>query len=214
LDNGVDEVGKRNRTRRPARHASFKHPKPVILVVTEGEITEPEYLNGFAKAMKNSRVRVEVVGGVGVPKTIVERAKSLKQDAEKKARRQSDENLRYDEVWCVFDVDQHPYIPDAKQMARDNQMQLAISNPCIELWLWLHLAEQPGMQHRHDLLDMIKTHIPNYNKHVKYSEYAPGYENAVRRAKRLDADAESVNEGGRNPTTGVWRLTESIRTHS
>jgi len=214
LDVGVDKVGKRNRQRLPARAASFKDSKPVILVVTEGQVTEPEYLNGFAKALKNPRVRVEVVGGSGVPKTIVEIAKDIKRRAEKRARRESDENLRYDEVWCVFDIDQHPNIPDACQMARDNGMQLAISNPCIELWLWLHFAEQPGMQHRQDLRRMMREHIPNYDKHIEYSDYAPGYKNAVIRAERLDLDAEFVNEEGRNPTTGVWRLTENMRTHS
>ncbi len=202
---------KRNRIRRPARQDPYKEPKPVILIVTEGDVTEPEYLSGFARAAENSRVRIEVVRGAGVPKTIVEVAKELKKIAEKRARREKDENLRYDEVWCVFDIDQHPNVPDAKQMARDNGLALAISNPCIELWLWLHFADQPGMRDRHDLQRMMKQHIPGYDKHVNYSDYANGYDAAVQRASRLDADASAANEQGRNPTTGVWRLTESIR---
>jgi hypothetical protein len=192
----------------------FKDSKPVILIVTEGEVTEPEYLDGFAKASRNPRVRIEVVGGSGVPKTIVESARELKRNAVKRARREDDENLIYDAVWCVFDVDQHPNISDATQMARDNGLELAISNPCIELWLWLHFAEQPGMQHRHDLQRMLKQHVAAYDKHVKFSDYAAGYADAVRRASRLDSDAGAVNEQGRNPTTGVWRLTQSIRTDS
>lgn len=207
-------MGNRNRRRRPARRTPYKDSKPVILVVTEGEVTEPEYLREFARAAKNSRVRVEVVGGVGVPKTIVESAKEYKQAAEKRARREHDENLRYDKIWCVFDVDQHPNIPDAKQMARDNGMELAISNPCIELWLWLHFADQPGMKHRHTLQTMMKQHVPTYDKHIDYSLYSEGYKKAVQRAARLDTEAEANDEEGRNPTTGVWRLTESILTDS
>ncbi|MDA1016480.1 MAG: RloB family protein [Planctomycetota bacterium] len=201
---------KRGRQRRPARRTPFKESKPLVLVVTEGSVTEPQYLNGFAKASKNPRVHIEVIGGAGVPKTIVESAKDLKRNAAKRARRESDENLDYDEVWCVFDVDQHPNISDARQMAEDNEMNLAISNPCIELWLWLHFAEQPGMQHQHDLQSMMKQHIPNYDKHVDYSDYAEGYPAAVKRASKLDDEAQAVNEDGRNPTTGIWRLTESI----
>ena len=204
-------MGKRNRKRRPARRVPYKEPKPVILVVTEGKVTEPEYLNGFARATKNPRVRIEVRGGVGVPKTIVEFAKDRKIEAEEQARGAKDDNLRYDKVWCVFDFDEHPNIPDAKQMARDNGMELAMSNPCFELWLWLHFADQPGMQDRHDLQSMMKQHIPNYDKHVDYSDYAAGYDAAYGRASRLDKDAKAANEEGRNPTTGVWRLTESIR---
>jgi hypothetical protein len=204
-------VGRGNRERRPARRPPYKDSKPVILVVTEGKVTEPEYLDGFARATKNPRVRIEVRGGVGVPRTIVEFAKTLKKEAEQRARREKDENLRYDEVWCVFDIDQHPNIPDARQMARDNGIELAISNPCFELWLWLHFADQPGMQDRHDLQSMMKQHLPNCDKHVHYSDYSAGYDVAHGRASRLDADAEADNDEGRNPTTGVWRLTESIR---
>ena len=207
-------MGKKNRLRRPARRAPFKEPLPVILVVTEGTVTEPEYLRQFARASKNSRVRLEIVRGAGVPKSIVESAKRLKTDAAKRARQENDDNLKFDEVWCVFDVDQHPNMPEAKQMARDKKLELAISNPCIELWLWLHFADQPGMQHRHDLRRMLKQHIPDYNKHVDYSHYSAGYDAAVRRATQLDNEATADGEEGRNPTTGVWRLTESIRKHS
>jgi hypothetical protein len=204
-------VGKRDRERRPARRKPFKESKPIILIVTEGKVTEPEYLDGLARAFKNSRVKIEVVGGAGVPKTIVEAAKDRKKEAEKRARRERDENLLFDEVWCVFDVDEHPNIPDAKQMARDNGIEIAISNPCIELWLWLHFAEQPGMQHRDNMQSMLKQHIPNYDKHAEYSDCAAGYDAAVKRAKQLDKNATADNDDGRNPTTGVWRLTESIR---
>ena len=204
-------MGKRNRKRRPARRDPYKDSKPVILIVTEGEATEPEYLDGFARATKNSRVRIKVVGGVGVPKTIVESAKELRIEAEEEARGAKDDNLCYDEVWCVFDFDDHPNILDAKQMARDNGIELAMSNPCFELWLWLHFADQPGMQHRHHLQRMMKQHIPEYDGRVDYSDYAAGYEAAYGRASRLDKDAKAANEEGRNPTTGVWRLTESIR---
>lgn len=204
-------MGKRDRVRRPARRKPYKESKPVILVVTEGEVTEKEYLDGFVSATKNPRVRIEVVGGAGVPKTIVESAKERKKESEKQARGEKDENLLFDEVWCVFDFDEHPNIPDARQMARDNDIKLAISNPCFELWLWLHFAEQPGMQHRHDLQSMLKQHIPNYDKHVDYSDYADGYSAAVQRAERLNENATSDKDEGRNPTTSVCKLTESIR---
>jgi RloB-like protein len=204
-------VGRRNRSRRPARRVPYKDSKPVILIVTEGQVAEPEYLKGLARAARNSRVDIEVRGGVGVPRTIVESAKELKRAAEKRARGAKDNNLCYDEVWCVFDFAKHPNIPDAKQMARDNGIEVAVSNPCFELWLWLHFAAQPGMQHRHRLQRTLKQHLPDYDKHLDYSDCAVGYDEAVRRASRLDEDARADNDEGRNPTTGVWRLTESIR---
>jgi hypothetical protein len=196
-------MGKRDRKRRPARRKAFREAKPVILVVCEGKVTEPEYLHGFFKACQNPRVRIEVHGGQGVPRSIVAYARDRKKQREKQSRRENDDNLRYDQVWCVIDVDEHPNLNDAKQMARDNDLLLAVSNPCIELWLWLHFAEQPGMQHGQDLQRMLTQHVPDYDKHVEYTPFQAGYDNAVRRAERLDDD--------HNPSTGMWRLTESIR---
>jgi hypothetical protein len=204
-------VGKRDRKRRPARRAPFRDVKPRILVVTEGEVTEPEYLDGFRKAVRNPRVDIEYQKGAGVPKTIVEVAKAKKQAAEDRAKSERDDNLSYDEVWCVFDRDDHPNYEHAKQMAKDSDLELAISNPCIELWLYLHFAEQPGMQPREKIRKMLKRHLPRYDKHVDYAQdFADGYENAHKRAKRLDENAKADGEEHRNPTTGVWRLTESI----
>ena len=94
-------MSKRDRLRRQARRTPFIDPRPVILILTEGAVTEKQYLDGFAASLHNVRVKVEVVGGVGVPKTIVQTAKERKRAAQKRARREQDENLAYDQVWCV-----------------------------------------------------------------------------------------------------------------
>lgn len=204
-------MARRDRVRRPARRAAYITPKPRMLVVTEGKATEPEYLKGFVRDCHNPRVEIEVHDGVGVPKTLVEFAKQKKKSAWWQAQREKDANLAYDEVWCVFDIDQHPNVSNAKQMAKDSQIELAISNPCIELWLWLHFADAPGCIDRHVLQKSMKKHIQQYDKHVNYADYKAGYESAAARAKALDHLADSVGDLGRNPTTGMWRLTESIR---
>ncbi|MBL4884189.1 MAG: RloB domain-containing protein [Planctomycetaceae bacterium] len=203
---------KRNRDRKPARGKPYRDPKPISLIITEGENTEPEYLSGFKKVYKNSRVDIEFGGeGVTAPMSLVQRAKEKKKAAEKQAKREKDDNLKYDEVWCVFDVDEHLKIPDAKQMARDNDIKFVISNPCFEIWLWLHFAEQPGIQDRHKLQKKMKKHISKYDKHVNYADYQDGYEKAVKRAQRLSEDAFSDKEEEVNPSTSVWILTENIR---
>lgn len=113
-------------------------------------------------------------------------------------------------VWCVYDRDDHPHLAEAGQMARDNGIHVALSNPCFELWLLLHFRESPGMQSRDRIREMLTTCVPNYDKHVSYQCYAPGYTDAARRAERLDSLAQDAGESGRNPTTGVYRLTQQI----
>ena len=96
-------------------------------------------------------------------------------------------------------------------MARDNGIHLAISNPCFELWLLLHFSDNPGMQDRATMKKKLQKHVPEYDKHVDYAIYAAGYSQAVARASKMDKDAEEAREPHRNPTTGVYELTELIR---
>jgi hypothetical protein len=201
----------RNRQRRSARPSSFRESKPIILIVCEGEKTETEYFLGFAEAACNPAVKVRIADEHGVPKTLVKIAKEYKKDAEEKSGRVGDSSFVYDSIWCVFDVDEHPRLGEAIEMARDNSIELAISNPCIELWLLLHFRENPGMQNRNKMRELLEGYVPGYDKHVDYAAYAAGYQQAVRRASRMDQAAEEAGDAGRNPTTGVYRLTELIR---
>jgi hypothetical protein len=181
------------------------------LCVCEGDVTEPEYLRAFTAHHRNPRVHVVIEPGAGVPRALVEKAKQRKQEAEAEAKRQRDQNLAFDEVWCVHDIDDHPKLEEARVTALDNGIELAISNPSFELWLLLHLRDNPGAQHRDHLARILRQLIPGYNKHVEFVRFAPGYHDAVKRARALDKMADEDEEPGRNPTTGVWRLTESIR---
>lgn len=205
---------RRDRDRVPARRAPTLEPKRRLLVVCEGSETEPTYLRGFLSWCRNPCVELVVVEGAGVPKTIVETAIQRRASADKAAKVKRDSFLAYDEAWCVFDVDEHPHLHDAAQMARANKLDLAISNPCFELWLLLHFRENPGAHHRHDLQRRMKDHVPAYDKRTPFSAFEAGYPEAVSRARRLDDDAAGMAEPGRNPTTGVYRLTERIRSSS
>jgi len=138
---------RRNRDRRPGRRPPFRDPKPTVLIVCEGDVTEPEYFLGFRSACRNTRVKIRIADTHGVPMTLVETAKGYKSEAEEEAAREKDDNLAYDSVWCVFDIDEHPHVPEARQMARDSGIYLAVSNPCFELWLLLHFRDNPGQAH-------------------------------------------------------------------
>lgn len=202
---------RRNRERRAARGEPSRAPHKRILVFCEGQNTEPQYLSGFKRWCRNPLVDVVVSPGHGVPLTLVRRAKEAKLEAERQAARERDDNVAYDEVWCVFDTDEHPNLGEACTMARDNGIEVALSNPCFELWLLLHFRDNPGLQGREDIADKLKKHVSRYDKHIDFAQYQPGYDSAVERARRLDSDARAAGEDGRNPTTGVYRLTESVR---
>lgn len=201
---------RRNRTRRPARHPRTRDPKKRLLVVCEGAVTEPEYIKGFVAWRRNPLVVVKIADQHGVPRTLVEAAKDARDAAAAEARTHRDENLNFDEVWCVFDVDEHPRVADACQMARDNGIQVAVSNPCFELWLLLHFKDSPGPQSRHAVQKMLKRFLSGFDKHVPFEELSSKYPAAKRRAEQIQKLADVDGESLRNPTTGVYRLTTAI----
>ena len=96
-------------------------------------------------------------------------------------------------------------------MANKNHIELAISNPCFELWLLLHFRDNPGAIDRADLRSMLKQFDPDYDKHVSHSNYTEEYDHAFIRAKRMEELAVARGEVGGNPSTAVYKLTSAIR---
>ncbi len=193
------------------RRASRREPKRRILVVCEGGVTEAGYFRNLSRVFRNPLIEVEIDDQGGVPKTLVERAASRKREAEREARSRRDEFLRFDEVWCVFDVDEHPHLHDARQQARANGIHLAVSNPCFELWALLHFQAQSAYLERADARIRLKRHLPEYDKALPFERVHQGYSDAVSRAQELDRRRKDAEDPGGNPSTGVYRLTERIR---
>jgi hypothetical protein len=191
------------------RRRAFRDPLPRMLIVCEGTRTEPGYFNDLRHA-ERGLVDLKISPG-GVPRTLVERAVELKDAAEKDAKSRRDENLSYDEVWCVFDIDEHPGVPDAKQQARDNGIELAISNPCFELWMLLHFRDQRAYIDRSAVQGECAKYLPGYEKRVPFAKLHPKYGEALERAVALDAWQQTRGCEGLNPWTGIHRLTEKIR---
>ena len=164
----------------------------------------------FALFHRNPMIKVEIAPEHGVPLTIVRIARNKKNEAVAASKREGDVYIRFDSVWYAFDIDEHPNVPEAKALAKRNGISLAISNPCFELWLLLHLRECPGMQHRHAIQAALKSLVPDYDKKIDFEVYRDGYDKAVKRAKSLARLAQDVGEPGRNPSTNVHELTEKI----
>jgi hypothetical protein len=180
-------------------------------VVCEGEVTEPKYFRALGRLFHNPALEIEIDDQHGTPKTLVARAARRKKDAARDAQRQRDDFLAYDEVWCVFDVDDHPLLAEARQQARDNGISLAISNPCFELWALLHFDDQTAAETRQKVRDLLKRHIPRYDKELPAPELMPRLDQAMQRAQHLEHLADLAGDPGKNPSTGVYLLIERIR---
>ena len=188
------------------RRGPFREPKRRLLIVTEGEVTEPEY---FKALRHHCKALVDIhFAAAGVPKTCVEKAIKLRSMDQQTSK---DPNLQYDESWCVFDVDNHPLFAEAKQQAKDNGIRLAISNPNFELWLLLHFQEQNSHIHRDKLPTKIKKFMPGYVKSPDMEKLLPLHVTAIERAENLRKMQNLKKMPGANPSTGVHDLVNSIK---
>lgn len=199
-----------SRGHRGRRSSSHNHRRRIV-VFTEGEKTEVSYINHWARIYRGS---VHVVFGKkhGVPWTLVNAAAQARREERRFGGSQSGNT----EYWCVFDRNSHLRIPDSLQMARDNGINIALSNPCIELWFVLHYRCQTRHIERRDA-QRDCGHLLDWNKRALPTEVLRAledrFEDAKRRAQMLDRmHAGDGREPRSNPSSDIWKLVDSIRT--
>jgi hypothetical protein len=193
------------------RGRAIRSPKQRILIVCEGEKTEPEYFEGFRHAFRQPTVEIRAVG-LGVdPSRLVAYAIGEQRKALREARRASDAFLKWDQVWCVFDVDRHAHWQTAIDNAATAGIAVAVSNPCFELWALLHFMDQRAHLSTEEARRLLRKWMPGYSKELLIKSMFPGYGDAVRRAQELLKMHQQNGAELGNPSTAVYRLTEAIR---
>ena len=204
---------RRNSSTRPTRSPSNRSLRPALLVFTEGEKTEPQYLTPWLRQHRAS-VTVEIDRRHGTPMTLVSMAIDAQSAAAKDERR--GRGTAPSGIWCVFDRDEHPLVEEAKALAATNGILVAFSNPCFELWLLLHYQDQIGWLERDRAQSLFKTAASLR----KYKQLPPEItdhlmqhnDEAADRARRLDQlHSGNGSPEGENPSSSVWRLIDAIR---
>ena len=180
-----------------------------FVIFCEGTLTEPLYLEAFASLQEVRNVATLDIRGRGCdPRRLVEEAR----DARRRERSQSTGSTKY---WCVFDVEAptpHARLSEAVQMARDNDICLAISNPCFELWLVLHHTDHDRWINNDDCWGLLRQHDKSQHKSLDGAIYMPLRHQAIKRAKRLAALHVSASRmhPKDNPSSSLYRLLEAI----
>lgn len=196
-------------SRRLGRHP--RKERRIIKVYAEGEVTEYEYLRHWARSSTDVVLHWGEHGMA--PMTLVNRAREDVKRSRRSTRRHGSPD--FDEIWCVFDVDNHRNISNALFEARQSEIQVALSNPCFELWLVLHCEDQNAFIERKKIkrrasdLGLIRDKsIPA----TALELLEANYDEAKRRAKYLNALHEGNGKQPRsNPSTDLWLLVDRIR---
>lgn len=128
-----------------------KVERPKILIVCEGENTEPSYFSQFKLSSAD-------IYPVGEGKNTLSLVDSVQKIIERS-------KYNYDEIWCVFDKDDFPNqnFDNAIKKADSLGYKVAYSNQAFEFWFILHFeSHNGGAMHRDDYCKKINQHLDKY----------------------------------------------------
>ena len=208
--------------REAPRGGKKRNPHPIIIIVCEGEKTEPIYFNHFKKRDKPLHIIVEKsAAGKNYPALI-------KKAVEAKKEYIDNTDVTKWEVWCVSDVDMDYKTPDNKS-ARDNQLKeyaknaddngfrIALSNPCFEFWFLLHFIYTTGYIKDYDaVVTKLAEYLPDYKKNIDvYNILEDKQAIAINNAEKLKHHHEKQGktdymDTSMNPYTNVWELVNAL----
>ena len=198
--------------RRKAKRSSYDK----VLIICEGEKTEPNYFNECIQYYKLNTANVEVDGSCGSsPKSVFQRALELWEIEDRRGD-------PYDRVYCVFDRDTHEtYEETVRKISEHSPRDIfhaAVSVPCFEYWLLLHFkftakpyAATEKLSVAGEVLKELKEAMPDYEKGSKniFSSLSSQIEFAKENAARSLQHANSNHTD--NPTTCIHDLIDYLQ---
>ncbi len=202
---------KLNRNNVLPRFPEKKRESELFVIAVEGEKTEKQYFEKFG----DTRIRIEILptrDGFSKPADILNRLMT----PEIRAKYDVGEG---DQFWMVFDVDHwdRDEIHNITLEATSKSIQLAISNPCFEFWLFLHkfdrteidnkLQQCPVEKRAGVMKEILNGTNQNYNQFNKH-EFREDVKNAIQRARKQENGRQS--RFPEFPSTDVYLLVERL----
>ena len=218
IDNAVlKRRARKERQRRKGQRAIRKF----ILIVCEGEKTEPNYFNAFRKDLPKGVLEnysIEVDGTGRNTLSMVEGAMRIRDTREKEHGR------KYDQVWAVFDRDSFPaqQFNEAIQKAENEGLRNAWSNEAFEIWYLLHFHFFQNGMSREDYQPLIERELSaRLGADFQYEKNMPEMYTLLKKYGDRElaiAWAESLDQifAGRtdfsehNPCTKVYLLVQEL----
>ena len=206
---------------RLVRRGGTRPQLPTILIVCDGQNTEPSYFNQFRLAS----ARVIAVGEGNNTTSTVQQAIQLSKQQQ------------YDQVWCVFDRDSFPAnnFNSAVARAEAHGLHVAYSNQAFEYWLLLHFENHDGHpMPRTDYMARLNTHLepfglrydgngskligPELFALLQAAEPVSGRTRrkmAIGRARKIDQEwnSQGTPPAERESTTLLYKLVQVIQRH-
>lgn len=184
---------------------------PRFMLVCEGQ-TEKGYFQELNRLLRLAGVSVKAVQDEVSPMGIVRRAHEYIVGNPKRGI----EGGQFDQVWAVFDWDEHTdEVSRACKQADEWGIQVALSNPCFDVWLIWHLEDyrRIGCLSKQTDAELQRIWRP-YKKGADnpWLELWSGLHDASRRAREAEAMmiADGLAYPENRPTSDAHVLMEAI----
>lgn len=135
------------------RREAFRDAR-LIVIASEGKDAERIYFTALAKEYTNPRVHVHILERSENEQNNSSPEHVLKQLNDYKSKYELEAD---DELWLVVDKDQwkdKTLSRVATECALEVSMHMALSNPCFELWLLLHMEDAASLTPEEHMLWM------------------------------------------------------------
>lgn len=199
---GSKGSGQRSRSQRPRRHVYRR-----ILVVSEGEVTERQYVERFGQVLRTNGANVSVITAHAGsdPVSVVEKC------IEKRKEERYSKREGFDHCVCLVDVDSHAHLDDAIALAHSNDITVIVTNVKFEQWLLWHVSDSLGEKTSQELDElMIKHSLFLKEKHLAADFPFHGVDRAIMNARNADAGL-AANRKGASPSSAFPILVQLMR---
>lgn len=209
------------------REGGFREAEKMFVLSYEGKVSEKKYFEDFRRSeLFNDNGLIEVIS--------LKRPKNRGSDpiSVKKLLQEAKKEYRFkdtDEFWLIIDRDDweeihnHNFDKLVDDCKKENNFFLAMSNPCFEIWLILHLKDisefdeeekvkimsNERVSNSKNYIDKILSEIQGrgYNKRPNPQVFLPLTRTAIRRAKELnDENQDYPKQLG----THIYKLIEKL----
>jgi len=209
-----DNSSKMRHSRKLERKAGSKPPYARILMVCEGTDTEPNYFNEI-----RVHFRIPQAHWIALPSGFGTGPEKVVAFAENKAK----EDGTWDEVYCIFDRDDHLHYHEAITKARSLDGKIKTKNPIapvrfkaipsvpsFELWFLFHFSALTREEHRDTITHLLKAEMPDYGKNRRdmFKITFPSLNLAFTRAATARQRREDT--GNDNPSTDADLLVKRL----
>jgi len=209
IDNSILKKIKQKQDREKRKYR-IREKRERILVVCEGEKTEPKYFESLAKKLPRGIVELYIYGEGDNTINVVESAINGRNHSIQKGN-------PFDQVWAVFDRDSFSAerFNEAVFLANRQKIGCAYSNEAFELWYLLHFEFYHTAISRHDYINRLNQYLgKSYKKnepemYEKLSKLGNQI-NAINWSKQLEKRYDGSNPASENPVTKVYKLVEAL----